>query len=170
MVSNTLSHGFFASKHGRCSTEASTYEVPHRWPTADLPLSSVSHKLTLQSQAAFNVTALSDLGYDEKTSFIDPMEQRYRAKPFSDTDLSGRTGDFSDASIQAKMAFFNGLDAYRNVVPVESRLDAYWATHTATTLVTSTTKGGGGSATSTSSSAKSVSHADLELDFWLIDG
>lgn len=104
--------------------------------------------------AAFNVTALSDLGYDEKTSFIDPMEERYRAKPFTIADLSGRTGDFSDASIQAKMAFFNGLKAYKNVLPVESRLQAYWATHTgATTLVTSTTNGGsgGGSSTSTTS-------------------
>jgi bilirubin oxidase len=31
--------------------------------------------------AAFNVTALKDLGYDEKTHFIDPMEPQYRAKP-----------------------------------------------------------------------------------------
>lgn len=84
------------------------------------------------------------------------MEQRYRAKSFADADLTGRTGDFSDASIKAKVAFFNGLDAYRNVGAVESRLEAYWATHTATTLVTSTTKGGGG-ATTTAKATTTVS-------------
>lgn len=87
------------------------------------------------------------------------MEPRYRAKSFADADLNGRTGDFSDASIQAKVAFFNGLDAYRNVGAVESRLEAYWATHTATTLVTSTTKGGGGGATTTAKSTTTVSAA-----------
>jgi bilirubin oxidase len=78
--------------------------------------------------AAMNVTALSDLGYDEKTSFIDPMEQRYRAKSFSDTDYNDRAGDFTGDAIQKKVAFFNGLDAYRNVKEVESRLEDYWKT------------------------------------------
>jgi bilirubin oxidase len=80
--------------------------------------------------AAFNVTALPDLGYDEKTSFIDPMEPRYRPKSFADSDFTGRSNDFSDAAIQAKVAFFNGLDAYSNVAAVESRLSAYWQTAT----------------------------------------
>lgn len=100
--------------------------------------------------AAFNVTALSDLGYDEKTSFIDPMEQRYRAKSFTEADLTARTGDFSDASIQAKVGFFNGLDAYRNVLAVESRLEAYWATHPAPTALITSTINGGGTTTATS--------------------
>ena len=38
---------------------------------------------------AFNVTALADFGYTEKTHFIDPMEERYRAKPFQDGDFAG---------------------------------------------------------------------------------
>ena len=59
--------------------------------------------------AAFNVTALTDLGYDEKTSFIDPMEPRYRNKFFSDSDLSSRSGDFSDSAIQNKVKFFTVL-------------------------------------------------------------
>lgn len=78
--------------------------------------------------AAFNVTALSDLGYDEKTTFIDPMEPRYRPRSFSDSDFASRQGDFSDAAIQDKVAFFNSLDAYRNVNAVQSRLAAYWRT------------------------------------------
>jgi bilirubin oxidase len=59
-----------------------------------------------EMMAAFNVTALTDLGYDEKTSFIDPMEARYRSKHFSDSDLTSRSGDFADSAIQAKVGFF----------------------------------------------------------------
>lgn len=97
--------------------------------------------------AAMNVTALSDLGYDEKTSFIDPMEGRYRAKSFSDGDLTGRSGDFSDSAIQEKVKFFNELDAYRNVLGVESRLEDYWKTASSGTA-SSTASSGTASATS----------------------
>ena len=69
--------------------------------------------------AAFNFTAVSDLSYDEKTSFIDPIERRYRPKSFAKNDFTARTGDFSDAAVHAKVAFFNSLDAYRNVGPVQ---------------------------------------------------
>ena len=120
--------------------------------------------------AALNVTALSDLGYDEKTRFIDPMEPRYRAKPFADADFVGRTGDFSSSAIQEKVKFFNNLDAYRFAGETEEKLEAYWktkslggasstasstaASSTATTLATSTSSGVGvtttGSSTSTS--------------------
>lgn len=62
--------------------------------------------------AAFNVTELTDLGYPEKTFFIDPMEPRYQAKDFKDADFAGRTGDFSDQVIFDKMTFFANLDAY----------------------------------------------------------
>lgn len=31
--------------------------------------------------AAFNVTSLSDFGYSDKTKFLDPMEDRWRAQP-----------------------------------------------------------------------------------------
>ncbi|KAL1585705.1 hypothetical protein WHR41_05946 [Cladosporium halotolerans] len=81
--------------------------------------------------AAFNVTALSDLGYDEKTTFLDPMEPRYRPKSFSDADFQGRTGDFSPSAIEQKVAFFSNLEAYRNVGAVQSRLEAYWKTASA---------------------------------------
>lgn len=90
-----------------------------------------------EMMAAFNVTALTDLGYDEKTSFIDPMEQRYRSKAFAKADLDGRTGDFSDDAIQAKMDFFVGLEAYKNAGAVEKALEGYYATKSATTLATS---------------------------------
>ena len=97
--------------------------------------------------AAFNVTAISDLGYDEKTSFIDPMEPRYRPKSFAKNEFTSRTGDFSDTAIQAKVAFFNSLDAYRNVGAVQSRLAAYWKTAKAGSPGSSTSESSSGSAT-----------------------
>lgn len=100
--------------------------------------------------AAMNVTALADLGYDEKTTFIDPMEKRYRAKGFADSDFTGRSGDFTDKSIEDKVKFFNDLDAYRNVNAVESRLEAYWKTASS----------GSGSAT-TSGSASAATGSTL---------
>lgn len=107
--------------------------------------------------AAFNVTALSDLGYDEKTSFIDPMEAQYRSKAFSQNDLDNRSGDFSDSAISDKCSFFNGKVAYKNVLGVETALEKYWSTkgsNTATTLLTITkSSGGSGKSAATGSSA-----------------
>lgn len=80
--------------------------------------------------AAFNVTALADFGYNETTRFIDPMEPRYRAVTFSESDYKGRSGPFSESGIKDKLNFFIGLDAYNKVTDVEKALDSYWATHT----------------------------------------
>jgi bilirubin oxidase len=84
--------------------------------------------------AAFNVTALADFGYNETTRFIDPMEKRYRAVDFSDSDYSSRSGPFSESGIKDKLNFFIGLDAYNNIDGVESALAAYWATPTPGTV------------------------------------
>jgi bilirubin oxidase len=97
--------------------------------------------------AALNVTALKDLGYDEKTSFIDPMEPKYRAKSFSKDDLDNRGGDFSDAAISEKCKQFQDMDAYKKVNVVEEKLEEYWATRkTQTTLQTSVSSSGSSSA------------------------
>lgn len=48
--------------------------------------------------AAFNVTVLPEFGYNS-TSLIDPMESRWRAKPYTSSDVTGRTGPFSDQAI-----------------------------------------------------------------------
>lgn len=61
--------------------------------------------------AAFNVTVLPDLGYNE-TSFIDPMEERWRAVPYELTDLRRRTGPFSEAAIVEKVQFMASTDPY----------------------------------------------------------
>ena len=100
-----------------------------------------------EMMAAMNVTALADLGYDEKTAFIDPMEQRYRAKGFAGSDFTNRAGDFTNAAIKDKVEFFNNLDAYRNVIAVESRLEDYWKT---------ASSGSASSSTSSSSVASST--------------
>jgi hypothetical protein len=119
-----------------------------------------------EMMAALNVTALSDLGYDEKTSFIDPMEQRYRAKGFAGADFTGRSGDFTDAAIEEKVKFFNNLDAYRNVLAVESRLEDYWKTASSGTASSSTSSAtsstlaaGSGTTLATSASTSAASGA-----------
>jgi bilirubin oxidase len=94
--------------------------------------------------AAFNVTELTDLGYPEKTFFIDPMEPRYQAKNFNDNDFAQRTGDFSDQAIFDKMTFFANLDAYAHEAGAEAALEAYWATKTTTATPTPTKSGGKG--------------------------
>jgi len=67
---------------------------------------------------AFNVTVLKDFGYPETTKFIDPMETRWRAKPWSGTNL---------AQVQTEtLPKFASLDAYRNVADIQDALDAYW--------------------------------------------
>jgi bilirubin oxidase len=110
--------------------------------------------------AAFNVTALKDLGYDEKTHFIDPMEPQYRAKPFNDADFVNRNGDFSSDAIEAKVKFFQGLEAYKNVNVVETKLEEYWATRsTLATVLTKTSSGGGGGASASGAGSSSVSVA-----------
>jgi bilirubin oxidase len=103
--------------------------------------------------AAFNVTDLTDLGYTEKTHFIDPMEARYQAKAFPADDFVKRTGDFSDQAIQDKVKFFDDLDAYAHVDEVESALIAYWNTHTVSGATGSTTSTSSVAATATSSKA-----------------
>lgn len=97
--------------------------------------------------AAFNVTALADFGYPETTHFIDPMEQRYRASDFSESDFQSRSGVFSEQSIKDKLNFFIGLEAYSKVDEVESALADYWSTHTSGSVATSTSKGVVGSGT-----------------------
>lgn len=71
--------------------------------------------------AAFNVTQLADLGYNE-TSFADPMEARWRAQP--------ATADrYTSDAVTTKVQFMAGLQPYNNVDIVEQKLDEYWKTH-----------------------------------------
>jgi len=71
--------------------------------------------------AAFNVTALADLGYPE-TAFRDPMENRWRAEAVA-------PAKFTPAAITEKVQFMASLQPYNNVEAVKTALDNYWATH-----------------------------------------
>uniref|UniRef100_L2G5G4 Bilirubin oxidase n=1 Tax=Colletotrichum fructicola (strain Nara gc5) TaxID=1213859 RepID=L2G5G4_COLFN len=72
-----------------------------------------------EMMAAFNVTALGDLGYTE-TSFADPMEARWRAVPVSAAAFQ------ADAVVQ-KVQAMAALQPYNNEAEVLQRLDQYWA-------------------------------------------
>lgn len=69
--------------------------------------------------AAFNVTALPDLGYNE-TSFADPMEARWRAKNVN-------PADFTPEAITQKIQSMALLQPYNNHAIVDQKLEAYWA-------------------------------------------
>ena len=74
-----------------------------------------------EMMAAFNVTALADLGYAE-TSFIDPMEARWRARPVV-------AADFTAGAITERVQFMASLQPYSNVDAVLQKLDQYWDSH-----------------------------------------
>ncbi|KAL1297993.1 hypothetical protein AAFC00_006499 [Neodothiora populina] len=111
-----------------------------------------------EMMAAMDVKAIKDLGYDEKTTFLDPMDSTYRSKGFKEEEWQSRDGDFEDEKIGKKCEWFISLEAYKNADEVEGALETYWSTHTATTLQTSI-KSSGSAAPSSSSSATPTSAA-----------
>ncbi|PNS14417.1 Iron transport multicopper oxidase [Sphaceloma murrayae] len=84
--------------------------------------------------ASFNVSALNDLGYTEKTRFLDPMDPTYMAKPY-DRALS------QESEVLSKLAFFGKLEAYDNVDTIDNKLKSYWLTKTVTTAPLPTSSG-----------------------------
>lgn len=50
----------------------------------------------------FNVTALADFDHNETARFIDPIESRYRAVSFQESDYSGRSETSSESKIKDK--------------------------------------------------------------------
>src|SRR5262249_31486206 len=67
-----------------------------------------------EMMVAFNVTALPDLGYNE-TAFLDPLEQRWRAKAFV-------LDDFTPAAITSKIQSMANLSPYINFGETEQKL------------------------------------------------
>ncbi|QDS76034.1 hypothetical protein FKW77_005223 [Venturia effusa] len=74
--------------------------------------------------AAFNVTSLPDWGYNETTKFLDPMEERWRAKPYPPPVPSTST---AQTETMKTLKMFSELDAYSKVKEVEQKLEEYWA-------------------------------------------
>lgn len=60
-----------------------------------------------EMMAAFNVTALTGIGYNG-TSFVDPLEPRWRAQPVN-------PADFTPEAITAKVQFMASLTPYAEV-------------------------------------------------------
>lgn len=82
--------------------------------------------------AAFNVSALPNFGYPDTTILADPMDSRFRAKPYSES--------VDPAQIRREvLPAFARLKAYGNVTLVEEHLDAYWASRTGAVTSTRTT-------------------------------
>ncbi|KZL69938.1 bilirubin oxidase [Colletotrichum tofieldiae] len=112
-----------------------------------------------EMMAAFNVSVLTDLGYNE-TQFADPMETEWRAKK---EDPAAYKYD----AIKSRIEYMARFQPYNRIDEVESKLDAYWATKTnspsasstASTLVVSTTSSSSvaGATAKTTSAAPSAS-------------
>ncbi|KAI1841538.1 hypothetical protein JX265_013503 [Neoarthrinium moseri] len=76
--------------------------------------------------AAFNVTNLQNFGYNETTDFSDPMDARWRAKPYSKADFESRSGIFTDEAIIQKVETLAREQPYSELSQVEEALTDYW--------------------------------------------
>ncbi|KXJ93646.1 phenol oxidase A [Microdochium bolleyi] len=74
--------------------------------------------------AAFNVTQLANFGYSETTDFSDPMDARWRSKPYTKAAFTGRTGDFSPAAIAARVDALARQQPYSELPQVLNALGA----------------------------------------------
>ncbi|KAK3401355.1 bilirubin oxidase precursor [Sordaria brevicollis] len=84
-----------------------------------------------EMMAAFNVSVLEDLGYDE-THYVDPMEERWRARQQS-------VEAFGDGRIEERVREMAGYRPYDGVEEVERVLGEYWETKTRSAAAVTTT-------------------------------
>lgn len=92
------------------------------------------HNLIHEDQdmmAAFNVTQLTDFGYDEVTDFGDPEDPRWSARPYVHTEFAQGTGPFSQQSVTARVQEIAREQPYSELAEVEAALDEAWADGTA---------------------------------------
>jgi hypothetical protein len=102
---------------------------------------------------AFNITSLQDLGYTEKTKFINPMDPTYRAKPFGPGDYSNRLNDFAMPAIDKKCDELEHLEAYANAVDTEKALEDYWSSRKSGKIPTTAPSVGATTAPATTAAA-----------------
>ncbi|KAJ1336168.1 bilirubin oxidase [Microdochium nivale] len=74
--------------------------------------------------AAFNVTQLANFGYSETTDFSDPMDARWRAKPYTKAEYTGRMGEFSTVAIAARVDSLARQQPYSELPQVMNALGA----------------------------------------------
>lgn len=84
------------------------------------------HILPSSRMAAFNVTQLQELGYDEETDFSDPEDPRWSAVSFNQADFKGRAGPFTPQSITSRISELALQQPYSEQEAVEAALAAAW--------------------------------------------
>ncbi|KAH7386689.1 Cupredoxin [Phaeosphaeria sp. MPI-PUGE-AT-0046c] len=77
--------------------------------------------------AAFNVTQLQELGYNEKTDFSDPEDARWSAVPFVQADWTSQAGPFTQQAVAARIREIALQQPYSEQAQVEAALAAAWA-------------------------------------------
>lgn len=77
--------------------------------------------------AAFNVTQLQGFGYNETTDFSDPEDPRWSARPFVQSDFTGRSGPFTAQTIADRVQQLAREQPYSELTQVENALDQAWA-------------------------------------------
>ncbi|KAK8075060.1 multicopper oxidase [Apiospora hydei] len=98
-----------------------------------------------EMMAAFNVTFLADLGYNE-THYLDPMDPEYRAKAI-------KPEAFTDDAIRKRIQFMASFQPYNKVDETEAVLDAYWATKGSRAVAAAATTGSSPTKTTTTAAA-----------------
>jgi bilirubin oxidase len=76
--------------------------------------------------AAFNVTQLQELGYDEETDFSDPEDPQWSAVAFVQSEWTGRSGLFKQQAIDARIREIALQQPYSEQTQVEAALAAAW--------------------------------------------
>jgi bilirubin oxidase len=85
------------------------------------------HNLIHEDQdmmAAFNVTTLDGFGYDEESDYSDPMDTRWRAKPYVRSDFTTQSGPFSSQAVTATVQALALEQPYSELSEVEDALAA----------------------------------------------
>ena len=114
--------------------------------------------------AAFDVQSLKDWGYDERTKFLDPMEDKYRSKNEDDSEHD---------KIKDTLKKFMEMEAYNDVDKLEKALEDYYrlpkttlstVTVSSTASVSSTSSSAAGAALTTSAPAAALTVASDKRD------
>jgi bilirubin oxidase len=66
--------------------------------------------------AAFNVTILPGYGYNE-TTFLDPMNPTWRPRPYSKSEFTAQSGEFTTQAITNRIKFMASFDPYGDDSP-----------------------------------------------------
>ena len=114
--------------------------------------------------AAFDVQSLKDWGYDERTKFLDPMEDKYRSKNEDDSEHD---------KIKDTLKKFMEMEAYNDVDKLQKALEDYYrlpkttlstVTVSSTASVSSTSSSAAGAALTTSAPAAALTVASDKRD------